>query len=100
MVPAVKAKKPAIELTPSPVVEAESAPVARRQRKPRAAPGTKSKAAFTLRLDPERHLKLRLACAVSGHSAQLIVTQALDELLQSMPELDAMADKAKRKEQV
>lgn len=105
VVPSVKAKKPAIELEPSPVVElgpspvveAESAPVARRPRKPRAAPGTKGKAAFTLRLDPERHLKLRLACAVSGRSAQLLVTQALDELLQSMPELDAMADKAKRK---
>ena len=75
------------------------APVAviRRSSKARAAPGSKSKAAFTLRLDPERHLKLRLACAVSGRSAQLLVTDALDQLLGNMPELDAMAQKAKRK---
>lgn len=63
----------------------------------RAAPGTKAKAAFTLRLDPERHLKLRLACAVNGRSAQQIVTDAVDQLLREMPELDAMAEKAKRK---
>ena len=63
----------------------------------RAAPGSKAKAAFTLRLDPERHLKLRLACAVDGRSAQQIVTDALDQLLERMPELDAMAAKAKAK---
>jgi len=66
--------------------------------RPRSAPGGKSKAAFTLRLDPQRHLKLRLACAVNGRSAQQIVTDALDQLLTEMPELDAMAEKAKRKE--
>jgi len=73
------------------------APAARRSSKQRAAPGSKAKAAFTLRLDPERHLKLRLACAVSSRSAQLLVTDALDQLLARMPELDAMAEKAKRK---
>jgi len=52
---------------------------------------------FTLRLDPERHLKLRLACAIGGRSAQQLVTDALDQLLSGMPELDAMADRAKRK---
>ena len=51
------------------------------RRQPRSAPGSKGKAAFTLRLDPERHLKLRLACAVDGRSAQQIVTDALDQLL-------------------
>ena len=79
------------------VVPAAPAPVARRVSRPRAAPGTKGKAAFTLRLDPERHLKLRLACAVSGRSAQLLVTDALDSFLDGMPELEAMAQKAKRK---
>ncbi|UUR08858.1 hypothetical protein [Sphingomonas glaciei] len=59
----------------------------------RASAG-KAKAAFTLRLDQERHLKLRLACAVTGTSAQLLVTRALDELLATMPELDAMASRA------
>ena len=79
------------------VVPSAPAPVARRVSRPRAAPGAKGKAAFTLRLDPERHLKLRLACAVSGRSAQLIVTDALDAFLDGMPELEAMAQKAKRK---
>ena len=72
-------------------------PAPRRSTKPRAAPGSKAKAAFTLRLDPERHLKLRLACAVTGRSAQLMVTDALDALLEGMPELEGMAEKAKRK---
>ena len=72
-------------------------PAPRRAPKARSAAGSKGKAAFTLRLDPERHLKLRLACAVSGRSAQLLVTDALDALLGSMPELEDMAGKANRK---
>jgi hypothetical protein len=71
--------------------------VARRAPRPRAAAGTKSKAAFTLRLDRERHLKLRLACAVNGRSAQQLVTDALDQLLVDMPELEGMAEKAKKR---
>jgi hypothetical protein len=59
--------------------------------RPRSAPGSKAKAAFTLRLDSERHLKLRLACAVTHRSAQQIVSEALDSFLGSLPELDAMA---------
>ena len=84
-----------------PVVKPFVAPVQavapRRSLQPRAAPGSKARAAFTLRLDPERHIKLRLACAVDGRSAQKLVTDALDALLASMPELDAMALKANRK---
>lgn len=72
-------------------------PAPRRTSRPRAAPGTKAKAAFTLRLDPERHLKLRLACAVDGRSAQQLVTDALDQLLERMPEVDGLAAKAKRR---
>src|SRR3546814_13369047 len=45
----------------------------------RAAPGSKDKAAFTLRLDNQRHLKLRVACAMSHRSAQQIVTEALED---------------------
>jgi hypothetical protein len=84
---------------PAPVIKiaAPAAATRRRVARPRAAPGSKAKAAFTLRLDPERHLKLRLACAVDGRSAQQIVTDALDQLLDRMPELDAMAAKAKSK---
>jgi len=68
-----------------------------RSRQPRAAPGSKAKAAFTLRLEADRHLRLRLACAVTGRSAQQLVTDALDQLLGSMPELGAMADQASKK---
>ncbi|MBA3577922.1 MAG: hypothetical protein H0W39_09990 [Sphingomonas sp.] len=91
--------EPVAMVKPQPLQVAAVRPerVVRRSREPRAAPGTKAKAAFTLRLEPERHLKLRLACAVSGSSAQMLVTQALDEFLGSMPELEAMAVKAKRK---
>lgn len=51
----------------------------------------RAKAAFTLRLDPERHLKLRLACALSRRSAQQLVTEALDDFLDSLPELEALS---------
>ncbi len=85
----------------APVAKITRAPIAvespQRAARPRAAPGSKGKAAFTLRLDPERHLKLRLACAVGGRSAQRLVTDALDALLASMPELNALAAKANRK---
>jgi hypothetical protein len=79
------------------LVIAREAAAPRRAPRPRLAPGSKAKAAFTLRLDPARHLKLRLACAVNGRSAQQLVTDALDHLLERMPELDSMAEKAKRK---
>jgi hypothetical protein len=93
------------ESTPEPVVVPIAAPTAtpimapapRRAPRPRSAPGSKGKAAFTLRLDPDRHLKLRLACAVGGRSAQQIVTAAVDKFLDEMPDLDSLAAKAKRK---
>ena len=78
----------------APADVATMAPVS--PRRPRAAPGSKAKAAFTLRLEPARHLKLRLACAVTGKSAQQLVTDALDQLLGDMPELDSMAERAPR----
>jgi len=81
------------EPAPAPVRLAAS----RRAPRARSASGSKGRAAFTLRLDPDRHLKLRLACAVGGRSAQLLVTDALDALLDSMPQLNAMAAKANRK---
>ena len=84
-----------VAVIPQPVRALAPAPV--RSRRPRAAPGSKAKSAFTLRLDPARHLKLRLACAVDGRSAQQLVTDALDQLLQAMPELESMAEKAPRK---
>lgn len=88
-------KSPTIESIAAPVFV--PAPAPRRQPRPRVARGTKPKAAFTLRLDPDRHLKLRLACAVDGRSAQQLVTDALDQLLERMPEVDGLAAKAKRR---
>ncbi len=66
---------------------ASKAPVIRE----RAAPGSKGKSAFTLRLDAERHLKLRLACAVSNKSAQQLVTAALDAFIDAIPEISTLA---------
>jgi hypothetical protein len=56
-----------------------------------ASPAHGRKAAFTLRLDAERHLRLRLACAVQNRSAQLLVTDALDQLLGSLPDVARLA---------
>ncbi len=67
-----------------------SRPVLRAVPDARPAPDAR-RAAFTLRLDQERHLKLRLACTVRGRSAQQIVTDALDALLAQMPEIDSLA---------
>jgi hypothetical protein len=90
--PAPVLSLPVRKVEAAPVRQLEAAPV--RQSRPRAAAGSKTKAAFTLRLDPARHLKLRLACAVTGRSAQQLVTDALDQLLGAMPELDSMAERA------
>ena len=68
-----------------------AAPRVRQPKKQALAAAEGRKAAFTLRLDADRHLKLRLATAVRNRSAQQLVTQALDELLASMPELDDLA---------
>lgn len=69
------------------IVERVAAPV--RPRKPALDRG--KRAAFTLRLDAERHLKLRLACTVRNRSAQQIVTEALDRLLGDMPDVASLA---------
>lgn len=83
------------EAAPAPIVVGAPSPVValpKRERRPRpAGVRAKDKAAFTLRLDAERHLKLRLACAVMHRSAQQLLTAALDELLDDLPEIDALA---------
>lgn len=81
----VTAPVPVIEtFEPRPVSVAAAGRIAR-------ATQHKHKAAFTLRLDEERHLRLRLASAVSGRSAQQIVTGALDAFLESLPEVSELA---------
>ena len=87
------------EFEPAPIEEQVARPRAHVVPLPkRPAPKAKQeegrKAAFTLRLDGERHLRLRLATAVTGQSAQQIVTSALDALLESIPEVEALAERA------
>ncbi|WP_188055719.1 hypothetical protein [Sphingosinithalassobacter sp. CS137] len=50
----------------------------------------KSRTAFTLRLDSDRHLRLRLASAVSNRSAQQLVTEALDAFLETQPGVEEL----------
>jgi hypothetical protein len=52
------------------------------------------KAAFTLRLDHYRHLRLRLASTLFDRSAQAVVTEALDRYLAELPEVEALARRA------
>jgi hypothetical protein len=80
IVPAKKARAEKAQILPLPK-RAEAAVAATRGRK----------SAFTLRLDSDRHLRLRLACAVTGRSAQQIVTGALDAALAEIPEIEALA---------
>ena len=99
IVPIHAAVEAAVEPEPAPAVvhqqreeiARELAPAAKLVSTPRAnkavraAPGSKGKAAFTLRLDPERHLQLRLVCAVQHRSAQQVVIAALDAFLSNQP---------------
>jgi hypothetical protein len=110
--PLVERAQPLPVVQPSPVVQpeplAEPAPVvaatpaapasrpvstATAARIGREVSAKKGKAAFTLRLDTDRHLKLRLASALSGRSAQMLVTEALDAFLDTLPEVGALADR-------
>jgi len=82
-----------------PVAEAPAAAPARAKpvakaavaRAARTAVDKKGKAAFTLRLDHDRHLRLRLASALTNRSAQLLVTEALDAFLDTLTDVDALA---------
>lgn len=53
-------------------------------------PKGQGRTAFTLRLDQDRHLRLRLASALQNASAQVLVTEALDQFLQTLPEVEAL----------
>ena len=73
-------------------VEARPEAKPKKEKAPRAL-RAREKAAFTLRLDAERHLRLRLASAVTNRSSQVILTDLLDEYLSTLPEIDAMASR-------
>lgn len=88
------APQPVVDEQPEQEIEQSAAPAPVRQqsvaRTLRTARGGAGKAAFTLRLPADRHLRLRLACAVRNRSAQQLVTEALDRLLDDMPELSEL----------
>ncbi len=74
-----------------------AAPVAAARAPARTAiRASERRAAFTLRLDPERHLKLRLAATMQGVSAQVLLTEALDAMLSEFDDLDVIANYLKR----
>jgi hypothetical protein len=76
--------QPALDAPPPPVVAQQAAlaaSFASETARARAAAGAHGKSAFTLRLDEARHLRLRLMGAHRHRSAQSLVTEALDRLL-------------------
>jgi hypothetical protein len=83
---------PAFVPVPAPMAAAPRATA--KPRMPAVQSGRR--AAFTLRLDADRHLKLRLAATMQGVSAQVLVTEALDRLLAEYDELDVIANHLKR----
>lgn len=94
------ARKPVLALTDSepPAVLRQRAMLGERlvddslaEQLARTARATKEKAAFTLRLDAERRLRLRLAAALTGRSAQQLVTDAIDTMLGGMAEIEPIA---------
>lgn len=94
--PQAKPAPAAAKVATSPEAPVE-APVeaAAPKRRRRSALARGKRAAFTLRLDADRHLKLRLACTLRNHSAQQIVTEALDQFLGTMPDVESLARQAK-----
>ncbi|MBT2185698.1 hypothetical protein [Sphingobium nicotianae] len=75
-------------------INAKMADKPRSKSHPATLTGTARKAAFTLRIDTERHLRLRLLSAVSNRSAQQLLTEALDALIARNDELNRLADQA------
>lgn len=83
---------------PVPEVVRQRSEAARRvSAERRSALADGRRAAFTLRVDAERHLKLRLACAVRNRSAQQLVTEALDKLLDELPDVADLAAQVARR---
>lgn len=89
----VRQQESLIERVAAVARKVEARPAAPKKEKAPRALRAREKAAFTLRLDAERHLRLRLASAVTNRSSQVILTDLLDEYLASLPEIDAMASR-------
>ncbi|MCW2362199.1 hypothetical protein [Sphingobium xanthum] len=61
-------------------------------KRPASLAGVGRKAAFTLRIDSERHLRLRLLSAVSKRSAQQLLIEALDRMIAADAHVQALAE--------
>lgn len=93
---------PAPDETPAPVspitaqlqalAERINAKPVRETKRPATLTGTGRKAAFTLRIDAERHLRLRLLTAVTNRSAQQLLIEALDALIARNDKLKDLAE--------
>ncbi|WP_408591669.1 hypothetical protein [Novosphingobium sp.] len=70
---------------------APALPVAGLARPSADVPLRERAAAFTLRIAPERHRRLRLACMLADRSAQVLITEAIDHLLATVPGLESIA---------
>ncbi|MDY7098136.1 MAG: hypothetical protein SXU28_08360 [Pseudomonadota bacterium] len=81
----------------APVLEKKSDKKMKKKASRKKAKANSSKrAAFTLRLDADRHLKLRLAATMKGMSAQAFVTNALDLQLDAIADLDLLVERMQR----
>lgn len=91
-------RAPAPSSKPGPVAPQRAAhgtPTTSRTRRSVRPAG--AKAAFTLRIDGDRHLRLRLASAVTNLSAQQILIEAFDAYLETVPEVEALAGNVTRR---
>lgn len=77
------------------VAAAEAQAMPRPSRRKGEALKEGRKAAFTLRLDPDRHLALRLAASLDNRSAQAVVLDALDAFLNDIPGMDDLVRRAR-----
>lgn len=84
---ALLARKPATAKVVPLVPRAAPAASVSRQVNGRTVVKRSRPAAFTLRLDPDRHFALRQACALNGASAQGLLIAALDRLIDETPDL-------------
>jgi len=94
-VPSVAAR-PEVVRQRAEVTDRIAAPVPRQRRQRGPVLDGARRAAFTLRIDADRHLQLRLACTLAGRSAQQLVTDALDRLISELPDVSALAAKVRK----
>lgn len=90
---AARSREAPVAAPASPLASPKRVTHRKRDTTPPAGRGGRGKAAFTLRLDGDRHLRLRLASALCNRSSQQLVTEALDTFLKTLPEVEAMADR-------